>query len=453
MAAVRAQDAAPHAHGDSAAMGAAPGESLAAAPADSAWAAARDSARTADSLAALPPPRDPLAVARAGFTEENRAYQRIRVTLRVVQPLFAIAVALALLCSGLSARFRDVAHRVGRNAWSRMLVFVSLVMLATTALGLPLAWYGGWAVERQFGFATHGPGAWLLDHLKEQIATLVAVGIVPLLAVAWAAIRRFRRTWWVWLAAGTLPVTLAGVLLQPLVFEPLFNRFTPLEDASLRAEILALGARAGIPARQVLQADMSRQTSKVNAYVSGFGATQRIVLWDTTLEKLERDEILFVMGHEMGHYVLGHIWKGVALSTLGAFAAFGLIALAAGAVLRRYGDAWGVRDVGDLASLPLLLALLTAVQFAAQPVTHAVSRAMEHESDVYGLEITHDNDAAARAFVKLAGNNRSDPDPPGWVRTWFYTHPPLGERILFALNYRPWESGRPARLFRERVAR
>jgi len=255
------------------------------------------------------------------------------------------------------------------------------------------------------------------------------------------AIRRWPRRWWLALAVGALPLLLAGTLLQPLVVDPLFNHFTPLRDRRLAGEILALAERAGIPARNVYEVDKSAQTRKINAYVSGFGASQRIVLWDTTLEAMKDDEILFVTGHEIGHYKLGHIWKGILFT-----AAFGVILLFAAqrvcdAAVRRFGGRWGVRGMDDVASLPLLVGAVSLLAFLAQPVVNAYSREVESQSDVYGLEITHDNDSAARAFLTLARQNRSDPDPPALVKWVLYSHPPAVDRVRLALHYRPWATG------------
>lgn len=405
----------------------------------------------ADSIAALgltPPPRDLLAEARAGFTSENRAYQGLRVWLRVVTPVYGVFVALLLLFTGLSVRFRDIAHAMGNRTYVRVLIYFALYSVAVTLLTLPLAWYEEFALEHQFGLSTQTLGDWVFDSVKALTFNIVAFGVVPVLALAWQAIQRSPRGWWLWCSAATLPVAVAATLLQPLVFDPLFNKFTPLEDQSLKRGILDLGARAGIPARNVYQVDMSSRTNKVNAYVNGFGASQRIVLWDTTLERLERDEILFVMGHEMGHYVLHHIWKGLLWVGLGAFGMFGLLAWILGALLRRFGPRWGITGVSDLAAIPLMVAVITVLSFAAQPLFNAMSRQVEHESDIYALELTRDNEAGARAFLQLAQNNRSDPEPSPWVRTMFYTHPPLGERIRFALGYRPWEQGLPNQLYR-----
>jgi Zn-dependent protease with chaperone function len=403
----------------------------------------------------LPPPaatqgsaqRDYLAEARAGFTPENQAYQRIRVTLSLISPLLGVGAGLLLLFAGVAQRFRDIAHARATGRWGRVLVFFTLYSLTLFVLLLPLAWYEDFALEHRFGLSSQSLASWGLDQLKTVAFQIVAVGVVPLLALAWRSVEASPRRWWLWLALGTLPVATASVLLQPLVFDPLFNKFTPLHDETLRHEILALAARADVPARNVYEVDMSARTKKINAYVSGFGSSQRIVLWDTALTGLSRAEILFVMGHEMGHYVLQHIWKGLAFMSLGAFAAFWLCGWLVRALLAAFGARWGVREPGDLAAIPLVIAMLSLVGWLGLPVTNAMSRRVEHESDVYALELTHDNDAGARSFLKLAQGNRSNPEPAPWVRLMLYSHPPLGDRIRFAQAYKPWETGEPNRAF------
>ena len=411
----------------------APGASAAAAPEDSAI--------------VRPAPRDYLAEARAAFTPENRAYQRQRVAIAIVSPLVGIAVGLLLLFTGVAQRLRDLANARARGRWARVLVFFTLYSLVMAVVLLPLDWYSGWALEHRFSLSNQTLGAWALDQAKALGFQIVAIGVLPLLALAWWIVETQPRRWWLWLSLGVLPVATASVLLAPLVFDPLFNKFTPLHDVELRHDILALAARADIPARNVYEVDMSTKTKKVNAYVSGFGASQRIVIWDTTLKQMSRDEILFVTGHEMGHYVLHHIWKGLGWATLGSFAVLWLTAWFTNALLSAFGERWGVRSAGDLAAMPLVFAMLAWVNWLGAPVSNAISRDIEHEADVFSLELTHDNDAGARSFLKLAEGNRSDPEPAGWVRFLLYDHPALGERIRFALTYKPWEHGEKNRAY------
>lgn len=422
-------------------------------PYDSATAdaAMADSALAADSLSVAepaPPPRDYLAEIHDNFGPESRAYWGTRTALAFIEPLTTILVALLVLFSGLAAKLRDVAAVMGRSRWVRLLIVLTLYTLAVYALTFPLAWYGGFALEHQYGLSNQTLGAWLADQGKDLAVGIVFLGVVPILWLVYHAIERSPRRWWLWLALGTLPIAIATVLLQPLVIDPLFNRFTPLRDQQLKGRIVELAERAGIPGRNVYEVDKSRQTRKFNAYVNGFGVSHRIVLWDTILKGMEEDEILYVMGHEMGHYRLGHVWKGIVFATVTGFAFFAAVALVAGWALRRFGPVWGIARLHDPASLPLLSAALTLVMFLSQPITNGFSRSLEIDADVYGLEITRDNDAAARAFLKLGAQNRSNPAPPAWLRFALYSHPTLAERVTLALRYRPWEEGKPNRLYR-----
>ena len=405
-------------------------------------------ASSKDSAVVRPATRDYIAEARAAFTPENRAYQRQRVALAIVSPLVGIAVGLLLLFTGVAQWMRDLANARAKGQWARVLVFFTLYSVIMAVVLLPLDWYSGWALEHRFGLSNQSLGDWALDQGKALAFQIVAVGVLPLLALAMRVVDAHPRRWWLWLSLGALPVAAASVLLQPLVFDPLFNKFTPLHDASLRDDILALARPADIPARNVYEVDMSTKTRKVNAYMTGFGSSQRIVLWDTTLKQMSRDEILFVMGHEMGHYALHHIWKGLAWVAAGSFAVLWLTAWFARALLARFGGRWNVHAAGDLAAIPLLFAVLMWVNYLGAPVANAISRGVEHEADVFALEITHDNDAGARSFLKLAEGNRSDPEPAGWVKLLLFTHPPLGDRIRFALDYKPWERGEPNRAYR-----
>ena len=406
-----------------------------------------DSARSA---LAPETPRDYVAEARAGYTPVSRAYQDTRVVVLLLGPLFGALVLLALLFTGVSARYRDIAHALGHRLYVRVLVYFVLFVTTGAILGLPLLWYEEFALEHQYGLSNQSLAAWFGDSLTSLVFALVAFGVVPVVYLAWRVVKAHPKGWWWRLALGAAPFALAATILQPLVFEPLFNKFEPLRDESLRGEILALGDRAGIPSKHVVQVDMSRRTKKINAYVSGFGGSQRIVLWDTTLESMKRDEILVVMGHEMGHYVLNHIWKSTLIKVLFAFAVFWFAEHLTAWLLAAFGRRWGAEGPGDLAALPALYLSLSVAMLFAQPGLNALSRRIEHESDMYTLELTHDNDAAARAFLKLAQDNRANPEPARWVELLLYSHPPLGERIRFALGYRPWERGEPNRYFRGR---
>lgn len=444
-----ADSIAPPGGADSAGGGAAD----AVAAADSAGAA---DSTGADSLAQEPAsgpapgeaPRDYLAEIRAAFGPDDRAYWGIKTALRVIEPLAGLFVSLLLLFSGLAAKFRDVAQSLGRSRWVQLLVVLTLYTLVLYALTFPIAWYDGFALEHQYRLSNQSFGSWIADQGKSLMVGLVFLGVAPILWLVYTAIARSPRRWWLWLGLGTLPLVVGVTLLQPLVVDPLFNRFAPLGDRRLEARILELAELAGIPGRNVYRVDKSAQTTKFNAYVNGFGVSQRIVLWDTTLEGMAEDEILFVTGHEIGHYALRHIWRGIAMTSAASLLLLWAVAGIAAWGVRRFGESWGFRNLSDPASLPLLAAAMGLVVTLAQPAVNGFSRSIEREADVYGLEITRDNDAAARAFMKIGAQNRSNPDPPAWARLTLYSHPTLSERVRLALGYRPWEEGRPNRFYR-----
>ncbi len=416
----------------------------AATPADS---AVVDSAAAAGAAAIPTSAPDYVAEVRAKFTPENQAYSGARTTLAFIAPFYAVVVALVLLFSGLSAKFRDIAHDLSQRPFTRALVYVILFSVAGFLLTLPFDWFDGFVLEHRFRLSNQTPTAWFDDHFKELLFQVAFLGVFPLVMLGLRQIERSPRRWWIHFTLVTAPLTALSMFILPLVIEPAFNKFKPLANTELTDHILALGARAGIPARKVLEADRSAQTKKLNAYVSGFGVSQRIVIWDTTLQAMTEDEILFVMGHEMGHYRLGHLWKGAVFSAFVAAIVFFVIALVAPPLVRRFGGWWGFDALHDLAAVPLFAGLLTIVIFLLGPIINGFERAIEHEADVYAVEITRDNDAGARAFIKLGEFNRSNPEPAPLVKQFLYDHPPLVERVEFALDYRPWEVGRPNRVF------
>ena len=225
-----------------------------------------------------------------------------------------------------------------------------------------------------------------------------------------------------------------GIFLAPLVVDPLFNKFTPMPPSPLRTQIQALAAKAGIPDAPIYVVDKSKQTETTNAYVTGIGASARIVIWDTTLKRMPPDQVVAVVGHEMGHYVLKHLYLGFAEAVLGLLVALPLVQVLVQRLIARCGPRWRLRGLTDPAAVPAFLLVLGVLTFLAEPITSACSRQIEHAADAYGIAITQDRVAAARAFVSLSEQNLSDPDPPALIRFWLFSHPPLRERLEFALG-------------------
>ena len=385
--------------------------------------------------AAAPPP--PVTV-----TPEMRAHQRWVDTLYFAGTAYGFLVLLAVLGLGISRRLCDLAGRVARRRFVSAMVFWVLFTIVTTALSLPLHYVSGFFVPHRFGLSSQGLGGWLWDQAKAMFLAIV-IG-APLVAAALAGIRRVRR-WWLALWLGSMPVIVFLVLVAPLLLGPAFNTFKPLADPKLKAELLDLASRAGISAGRVVEVDRSKQTNQMNAYVAGLGPTKQIVLWDTLIAKMDHDELRFVMAHEMGHYVLHHVWKLLVFAVAALSVVLWLTQRVVEWATARWGRGWGFEVVHDPAAVPLLLLVLGVFTFLGTPTVNAVSRHYEHEADVFALELTQLNDAGARAFVKLAEDSKVLPDPPAFIRFWRYSHPTLAERIAFCSSYRPWLTGAPNR--------
>ena len=376
-------------------------------------------------------------------TPEMRAHQRWEDTLYFAGTAYGFLVLLAVLGLGISRRLRDLAGRAARRRFVSAMVFWALFTIVTTALSLPLEYVSGFFVPHRFGLSTQGLGSWLWDQAKAMFLGIV-IG-APLVAAALAGIRRVRR-WWLALWLGSVPVMVFLILLAPVLLDPVFNTFKPLADPKLNAELLDLAARAGISGGRVYEVNRSKQTTQMNAYVNGLGPTKRIVLWDTIIAKMDRDELRFVMAHEMGHYVRHHIWKMLAFAVAALFVVLWVTQRAVEWATARWGRGWGFEVVHDPAAVPLLLLVVGVFTFLGTPAVNAVSRHYEHEADVFAIELTHLNDAGARAFVKFAEDSKVLPDPPAFIRFWRYSHPTLAERIEFCASYRPWLTGAPDRV-------
>ena len=377
-------------------------------------------------------------------TPEMVRHSRIRDVLYFVGNAWAVGVMALLLLTPASRRIRDLAARVTRKPMLVAAVYIAIITVVIAALDFPLAYYSGFVVPHQFDLTDQTFGAWMADQLK-ALAVSMVIGMV-IGALALYAIRRYKR-WWLALWLGSIPVILLMVVIQPVVLDPLFNRFEPLRNAQLRSKLLDLASRAGIEGGRVYQVDKSKQTKTLNAYVNGIGPTARIVMWDTLLAEMTEDEVLAVMGHEMGHYALKHMWKGLAFTMGLAIFVFFVGQKIHDRGLARWGARWGVTGPGDPASVPWLMLLMLVMSFLLTPVGAAYSRHGEHQADIFSLELTHLNEPMASAFVKLAENSKRDPNPHPAIKYWRYSHPPIAERIPFALSYKPWEQGEPNRVW------
>ncbi|MFZ0213710.1 MAG: M48 family metallopeptidase [Candidatus Acidiferrales bacterium] len=379
--------------------------------------------------------------------EKAVKYSRAQYILYFVDFIWGVIVLLLVLVWRLAPKYRDWAEHLN-NRFLQAVIFAPLLLLTIAVLGLPPDIFGQW-LERSYAISVQGWGSWAWDWTKGQILSFI-LGII-LIWILYAIIRHSPRRWWFYFWLITLPILVFLIFLSPLVIDPLFNKFEPLQNTDPQLvtalEQVVHRANMNIPPDRMFLMKASEKTNGLNAYVTGIGASKRVVVWDTTIQKMTVPETMFVFGHEMGHYVLGHVYKGL------VFAAVVLLILLylgfRGMLwsLSRWSGAWGIRGTDDWASLPVLLLWFAILGFVASPITNTFSRHIEHQADQYGLEVTHglipgSNQVAAQAFEILGAVDLSDPDPNPFIEVWLFNHPPLTERVNFALAYDPWAEGK-----------
>ena len=389
--------------------------------------------------------------------EKAVAYSRAGYTLYFLSYILGFIFLLLILRLGIAARFRDLAESASQIRLFQGLVFVPLLLLLVDLLDLPVQLY--WhQLSLHYDQSVQGWGSWFWDWTKGELIFMV-IGIV-LVLVLFAAMRYSPRRWWLLFWFPAVLILLVIVVIMPLVIDPLFNKFEPLSNqhADLVASIEKLTKRAGvpIPSDRMFLMVASQKTNQINAYVTGLGASKRVVIWDTLIQKTSNDETLFVVGHELGHYVLGHVWKGFLAGAAALLAALYLLFRGLHWALERWGHAWKISGPEDWASLAVLLLLLQILLFFSSPAMNWFSRMEEHAADVYGLEITHglipdSSEVAAHAFQALGELDLSDPNPPPFITFWLYSHPPVAERLVFAHTYDPWSKGQKPKYIQGRL--
>jgi Zn-dependent protease with chaperone function len=378
------------------------------------------------------------------------ALGRTRRTLAVVGTVWTLAGLLLILATGLVARIERVVPKLSRNRWAQGFGFVFLLLLAIHLMNLPLAIYGH-RVAVSYGLSVQHWSGWLADSAKFFALEWLFGGLLAML-VLWI-IRLSPTRWWFWLWIPSALIFVAGVFVTPYVFDPMFNKFEPLakSNPALVARLEQVVARGGIaiPPERMFLMRASAKSTTLNAYVTGFGASKRVVVWDTTVAKATPDEICFIFAHELGHYALGHVVLGVALTCFALLPLFWLGYHAVRLLLARYGAAWGIESQREWGALVVLLLAISALNTLSDPIANGFSRVIEHNADVYGEEAVHGivvdpQMTGQQAFQRLGEDSLDDPTPHPVFELWFYTHPSIRYRAAFAEAYDPWVSGQRA---------
>jgi STE24 endopeptidase len=372
---------------------------------------------------------------------------RIGFATRIIGFFYGLLVLWFILRRKLAAKYRDWAETVSRNRFVQAFVFTPLLIPTIGVLQLPIDLFQE-SVSKLYKISVQSWPSWAADWAKAQ-CLLIIIG--SLLAwILYAVIRKSPRRWWLYFWVISLPLLLFGIFISPYVIDPLFNKYEPLSTKApqLVPELQRITRRAGqeVAPERMFWMNASDKTIATNASVNGFGASKRIIIWDTTIAQETTDEILTDFGHEMGHYVLGHIWKGFLFFSAMLFVLHYVAFRTIGWLLARSGAAWGIRSLDDWASLPALLLLMTLFGFASSAIGNTFSRYQEHQADIYSLEVTHGivpdaGQAFARSFQIYGETVLVDPDPNPINVFLFFDHPTVTDRIHLGVTYDPWTKG------------
>jgi STE24 endopeptidase len=373
-----------------------------------------------------------LAQIPADKTARSDAYFEGGYWMMLWDFLYGVGVALLLLNLRWSARMRDRAEQITRFKPVQTFVYWIQCLVLTSVLMFPLSVYEDYFREHRYGLATQTFGPWMGDQIKGLGVGLVLGGVLAMLL--FGVVRRLARSWWIWGAVVVTLFVIFAQLIAPIYIVPIFNKVTRLDDPKIVEPILSMARANGIPAKDVYEIDASRQTTRMSANVSGFANTMRITLNDNLLRRGSPEEIQAVMGHEMGHYVMHHIYMGIAFFAILAVLAFACLHRALDWTLQRWGEKWQIRGVGDTAVLPLAVLLVSIFGFVITPVTNTFNRTLEYEADMYGLNTSRQPDGEAQGDIHLGEYRKMNPGP---VEEFiFFDHPSGRKRIYAAMRWK-----------------
>jgi STE24 endopeptidase len=373
--------------------------------------------------------------------------------LWAIGTVWGLVYLLLFLWLHWAARLSRFAARMTQRAWVQGLIFLPLLIIAIRLLNLPLS-LAGHHLGLAYGLSIERWPAWFWDWTKGLLVSLAVSTLVG--SLLYAIVRHSRRRWWLWFWLLSLPLMLAGVYAEPLIIDPLFNHFEPLSRShpELVAQLERVVERSGetIPPDHMFLMKASEKTTEMNAYVTGFGGSKRVVVWDTSLKKSSQDEVLFIFGHELGHYVLGDVVHGLMMAAAGTLVALFLAFHIVHWLIRRYGERWQVPAVEDWSAIVVLMLVFHVFSLVSEPISNAITRHVEHRADVYGQEVVHgivaDPQATGvRSFQTMGEESLDIPDPNRWMVFWTYDHPPTAKRAEFARDYNPWKPGSHPRFF------
>ena len=356
-----------------------------------------------------------------------KTYENEKRKIGIVGSLLSLVFILLFYSSGLS----DYLANINLSFIYVFLIYVTIFLVLSTIIGLPLGYYSSYVHEHKWGFSNYTNKTWLLDQLKSFAVSLILLPI--LLGLFFWVLWKFPDTWWLVAATVTTLVSIIFVTLFPVVILPIFNKYDPIEDEKLTNQLSDILHKAGLKPSGFFRQDMSRQTKKENAFLAGMGKTRRVVIADNLLENMSLSEIKSVIAHEVGHYHFSHLPKNILIGTIQQLIIFYLLNI----IMKILYPEFLTSNTNNLSLFPmfsLIMSLLSSLLFG--PLNNMISRYFERQADRTSLELYPDKDSFQKAMAGLANRNLSNAYPEWWVKLLYYSHPPIGERLSFAENYK-----------------
>jgi STE24 endopeptidase len=363
------------------------------------------------------------------LTEE---YSKIRNLLFFLSTPFEWLFYFLILLFGFSKAFKSWSENSSKYKVAQTSIYMIWLSFFAFLTTFPLN-YISFSLSKTYHISTQTFSSWMKDELIDFWVNYGTMLII--VSVVYWLMKKSTKRWWFYTWLLSIPFTLFMTFLQPVVIDPLYNDFYPLKDKNLETKILTMADKANIPAKNVFEVDMAEKTNSLNAYVTGIGSNARIVLWDTTLNRLSDKQILFIMAHEMCHYVEKHIYFGIASYLLLSLIGFYLTSKLMNWVISRWGKELKISEVKDIRSVPLFFMIISMLLFAISPLTNLGSRYEETRADRYAINLTKNPDAAITSFQELSRSGLSQVNPPILVKIFRYDHPTMLERISMLEEY------------------
>jgi len=353
-------------------------------------------------------------------------FSKVRNLLFFLETPFEWLFYFVILIVGLSRKMESSVSIITSSTFLQRILYLFYLSILSFVASFPFN-YWGYSLATKYNINTQSFDLWMKDELISFWINFFITAIIVL--TLFALISKSTKRWWLYLWLASVPFSLFFMFIKPVIIDPIYNDFYPLKNKVLEEKILMLADQAGIPSEHVFEVNMADKTNAMNAYVSGIGSNSRIVLWDTTLNKLDEEEILFIMAHEMAHYVEKHIYIGIAIYIITSFIGLYLVARIMNYIVKRWGGVLHIVNLKSNSSLPLFLCIVSMLTFASDPIMNSISRYQEQRADQYAIELINDKEAAISSFQKLSKSSLSQLNPPWLVKIFRYTHPTMLERI------------------------